>query len=156
MFAWFAITVEAEDGKLFSYPLRVDDHSSALSQLQIKGIKVAHLCKGKKHAAELAELWNGCYRANEKAEQEKAARAIIEDAKTLQPGYDFISSLFDYADSEALHLFENVKEAAEYLPDYKNDFDDFPACLDDPKNFFTVWNECVYDEISRRGELDPN
>ena len=47
MYIWLAITVKTDDGRLVSYPLRISDSSSVNAQLEIKGLQVAHLCKGK-------------------------------------------------------------------------------------------------------------
>lgn len=60
---YIVVSIE-ENGKYYSYVLKVSKSTNLLGALDIKGIKVAHLCKTKKEGEHLAKYWNECYKAN--------------------------------------------------------------------------------------------
>ena len=60
---YFAVSV-CEDGKNYSYAVKVYQSDNVLSRLAIKNIKTATICPTRKRAEELVKFWNECYKAN--------------------------------------------------------------------------------------------
>lgn len=60
---YFAVTIE-ENGKYYSYVVKISSSDNALSRLKMKGILQANIYPTKKQAAETVERWNAVYKAN--------------------------------------------------------------------------------------------
>ena len=59
----FAVTVQ-ENGKYYSYVLKISPADNVIARLNVPGIIQANACESKKRAEALAEHWNACHRAN--------------------------------------------------------------------------------------------
>lgn len=61
----YMVVTVAENGKNLSYVLDVAGSCNLVSVLAgIRGLTSANVCKSKKTAAEIADDWNECYKAN--------------------------------------------------------------------------------------------
>lgn len=61
---YLAVTV-TEGGKHVSFVLPVSGSDNLMSVLaRVNGLSAANICATKKDAAQLAEFWNECYKAN--------------------------------------------------------------------------------------------
>lgn len=62
---YFAVTIE-ENGKYYSYVVKVSPSDNVLCKLNIKGILYANACHTKKQAAATVEYWNRQHKNNGK------------------------------------------------------------------------------------------
>ena len=60
---YFAVTIE-ENGKYYSYVVKVSPSDNVLSKLDIKGILYANACPTKKQAAATVDFWNRQHKIN--------------------------------------------------------------------------------------------
>lgn len=60
---YFAVTIE-ENGKYYSYIVKVSPFDNVLYKLNIPGIIQATITPTKKAAAELVKAWNATYKTN--------------------------------------------------------------------------------------------
>ena len=60
---YFAVTVE-ENGKYYSYVVKISSSDNVLSRLKMKGILQANIYPTKKQAAEVVERWNAIHKIN--------------------------------------------------------------------------------------------
>jgi hypothetical protein len=58
---YIAVTIK-ENEKYYSYVLRVPESDDLISKLRIKNIYNALICRTKKHAREIVEIWNNSYK----------------------------------------------------------------------------------------------
>lgn len=61
--SYAAVTVQ-EDGKYYSYVVKINESDNALSRLSINGIIHANIYTTKKKAENTAAFWNECYKTN--------------------------------------------------------------------------------------------
>lgn len=62
---YFAVTIE-ENGKYYSYVVKISSSDNILAKLKIKGILHANIYPTKKQAAATVERWNAVYKANKR------------------------------------------------------------------------------------------
>lgn len=60
---YIAVTVE-ENGKYYSFAVKVSESDNLPSKLAIKGLLQANLCQTKKQAREVVNFWNIIHREN--------------------------------------------------------------------------------------------
>ena len=62
-YTYAAVTVE-ENGKYYSYVIKICESDNALCKLSVRGLIHANIFKTKKRACEAADYWNKCYKTN--------------------------------------------------------------------------------------------
>lgn len=62
---YFYIVVQVEEcGKYYAYTVKVSESDNLLSKLKIKNIVTANICRTKKQAAAIVEVWNNAHKAS--------------------------------------------------------------------------------------------
>lgn len=60
---YFAVTIQ-ENGKNYSFVMKIGDNENAAARLKHPRIIIAQLCSSKKAAAHVVNHWNACYKTD--------------------------------------------------------------------------------------------
>lgn len=61
---YYIVVTVSENGKFYSYAVKVSPFDNLVSKFCIKNLVSANICTTKKHAAELVKAWNDSFKHN--------------------------------------------------------------------------------------------